>query len=98
MLNMAPDKAADETISFQCYPLPAALLYTGRPALTAVPSFFLSSRISSSLFLSFYPFARVPLSSYHPSPLPKIYLARRSSSYLHLPSVLAFTSVRPNTP
>ena len=33
MLNMAPDKAADETISFQRASsgrLPAALLYTGR--------------------------------------------------------------------
>lgn len=54
MLNMAPDKAADETISFQCYPLPAALLYTGRPALTAV-------LLSSSLFLS--PISSHPYSS-----------------------------------
>lgn len=58
MLNMAPDKAADETISFQCYPLPAALLYTGRPALTAGSSFFFSLSLSlvsypySSLFTS----------------------------------------------
>lgn len=63
MLNMAPDKAADETISFQCYPLPVALLYTGRLALTAVLSFFLSLSLSldilSSLFL--FPFFLLPL-------------------------------------
>lgn len=68
MLNMAPDKAADETISFQCYPLSAALLYTSRPALIAVllrfffplsafshlySSLFISACIGSSFYLSF---------------------------------------------
>lgn len=72
MLNMAPDKAADETISFQCYPLPAALLYTGRPALTAGSSFFFSLSLSFSgilsLFLSFYIFACIGSSFYLPFP------------------------------
>lgn len=54
MLNMAPDKAADETISFQCYPLPAALLYTGRPALTAV--LLLSLFLWYLLILILHPF------------------------------------------
>lgn len=85
MLNMAPDKAADETISFQCYP--AALLYTGRPALTAVPSFFLSLSLFPSVSsrsyspISFSSFTSFPLSS------PPSYLPHRSSSFLYLRSV-----------
>lgn len=95
MLNMAPDKAADETISFQCYPLPAALLYTGRPALTAVllssfPSFSLSlSLVSSHPYSSLFTSSLVlALLSTFPSLLPKIYLPHRSSSLLYLHSVL----------
>lgn len=94
MLNMAPDKAADETISFQCYPLPAALLYTGRPALTAGSSFFFSLSLSFSgilsLFLSFYIFACIGSSFYLPFPSSpqKIYLPHRSFSLLYLHSVL----------
>lgn len=96
MLNMAPDKAADETISFQCYPLPAALLYTGRPALTAVllsSTLFLSPvsphpYSSSSLFTSSLVLAL--LSTFPPPPpaLPQIYLPHHSPSFLYLHSVL----------
>lgn len=61
MLNMAPDKAADETTSFRCYPPVCLIIYrpTDRPALT-VP--LLSSCLSALSFLldrsfliAFYP-------------------------------------------
>lgn len=84
MLNMAPDKAADETISFRCYPLSAALLYTGRPALSAfLLSFFLPPLVYLlvPLVLSFYLLACIGpffyFFSLSPDPSPsftKIYL------------------------
>jgi len=85
MLNMAPDKAADETISFQCYhPLSAALLYTGRPALIAALSLPLS-QYPSVLVPQFLPLRCIGPSFYFlllssPPPFPplaKIYLSRR---------------------
>lgn len=95
MLNMAPDKAADETISFQCYPLRAALLYTGRPALTAVLlSYALPlslSLVSSHPYSSsslFTPLLVLALLSTFPPLHPKIYLPHHSPSLLYLHSVL----------
>jgi len=70
MLNMAPDKAADETISFQCYhPLSAALLYTGRPALIAALSLPLS-QYPSVLIPQFLPLRCIGPSFYFLLPPP----------------------------
>lgn len=64
MLNMAPDKAADETTSFQCYPPACLIIYRPSSAhRTAAPP---SPRVPLSPLFSFY----LPAAAHHPPPPP----------------------------
>lgn len=60
MLNMAPDKAADETTSFQCYPPVCLIIYRTEPPEPAAPR---PLSVLLSLLFFFFPLA-LPSISY----------------------------------